>query len=447
MNNHDFLLRVFARSVPALAIGASLLLVACGDKGGAGAPASGGAAAGAGAKVAAPPAPVVGVLEVRPQTIGVMTELPGRLEASRIAQVRARTAGVVQKRLFREGGDVKAGQSLFQIDNAPQMATLQSARASLAKAEANLGQTSALARRYKPLMQANAISKQEYDNALAAEKASRAEVLAAQAAVRTAQINVGYSQVLAPIGGRIGKAQVTEGALVGQGEATLLATIQQLDPLVVNFSQSASDMLRLRKALAGGKLEAAGGNPPVKVMLEDGSVYDKPGRLLFTDATVDATTGQVSFKAEIPNPQGLLLPGLFVKVQIEQSQAGNAILLPQQAVTRGGSGDTVLVANADGSYGPRKVQVGQAQGGQWLILGGLNPGDKVIVDGVMKLNPTVKTVQTTPWEPGKPAMGGKMAGMSETAGMAASAPQPAVSATANAAASTASASSAAAGNR
>lgn len=368
-------------------------LAGCGDK--AGAP---GAAGGAGAGAQAP---AVGVLVVRPQTVGVMAELPGRLEAVRVAQVRARTAGVVQKRLFREGSDVRAGQALFQIDNAPQMAALQSAQAALAKAESNLMQASSTARRYKPLAAANAISKQEYDNALAAERAARAEVQAGQAAVRAARINVGYAQVTAPISGRAGKAAVTEGALVGQGESTLLVTIQQLDPLVVNFTQSASDMLKLRKA--AGLEDAVAANPAVKVVLEDGTVYSQPGRLLFTDATVDPATGQVNLKAEVPNPGRMLLPGLFVKVQIQQTQAENAILLPQQAVTRGANGDTVLVVNADNSYAQRKVQVGPAQGSQWLILGGLNPGDKVIVDGVMKLNPGVKTVQPVPWEPGKPA--------------------------------------------
>ena len=255
--------------------------------------------------------------------VGLVTELPGRLEASRVAQVRARAAGIVQKRLFKEGSTVKAGQPLFTIDSAPYQATLQSAKAQLARAEANAAQAASLAKRYRPLVQANAISKQEYANAVAAQKTTEADVAVARAAVQTAQINVGYASVTAPISGRIGRALVTEGALVGQGEATPLALVQQIDPLFVNFTQSSSEALRLRRAFADGKLQRAsdGNAAQVQVVLEDGSVYPQPGKLLFSDLTVDASTGQITLRAEIPNTKNLLLPGMYVRVRNRASPA------------------------------------------------------------------------------------------------------------------------------
>lgn len=404
--------------VPALVLASALMVAACGDKTGAAAPGQPGAAA---------PPPVVGVVVVQPGNLPVLTELPGRLEASRIAQVRARATGVVQRRLFAEGGWVNAGQPLFQIDSAPYQASLQSARASLARAQASLGQTSAQARRFAPLAAANAISKQEYDNALAAEKASRAEVQAAQAAVRTASINLGYARVTAPISGRIGKALVTEGAMVSANEGTQLAVIQQTNPMVVNFTQSASDLLKLRKAAGAG----VGANPEVNVLLEDGSVYAHRARLLFTDVTVDQATGQVNLRAQVPNPEGLLMPGLYVRVQIEQARMDNVILLPQQAVTRGSSGDTVLVVKPDGSFGPRPVKVGPAQGSQWIILSGLQPGEQVIVDGVMKLRPGMPKVKAVPWQ--APAAGASAAASAAVPASSVAAPASAAAAPASAA--------------
>lgn len=396
--------------VPALVLGSALLLVACGKND----------PAAAGPQGAGAPPPTVGVVVVQPGSQPVLTELPGRLEAFRIAQVRARATGVVQRRLFTEGGWVNAGQPLFQIDSAPYQAALQSARASLARAQASLGQTSAQARRFAPLAAANAISKQEYDNALAAEKASRAEVQAAQAAVRTANINLGYARVTAPISGRIGKALVTEGAMVSATEGTQLAVIQQTNPMVVNFTQSASELLKLRTA-AGAT--GVGANPEVNVLLEDGSVYAHRARLLFTDVTVDQATGQVNLRAEVPNPEGLLLPGLYVRVQIEQARMDNVMLLPQQAVTRGNAGDTVLVVKPDGSFGPRPVKVGPAQGSQWIILSGLQPGEQVIVDGVMKLRPGMQKVKAVPWQaPGAAAPAGAASAPAGTASGVASWP-------------------------
>jgi len=369
----------------------TFLLAACGKSG----DAPGGAPPGGGM----PPAEV-GVVTVQPQDVPLVTELPGRLEASRTAQVRARAAGIVQERLFREGSDVKAGQPLFRIDPAPYQQQVATAQATLARAQANLGQARALAERYRPLVEANAISKQEYANAVAAQKAAEAEVAAGEAAVRTAQINLNYAQVTAPISGRIGRALVTEGALVGQGEATPLAVIQQINPLFVNITQSANEVLALRRAMDQGRLKAAGS--PAKVLLDDGSEYGHPARLLFADLSVDPSSGQVTLRAEVPNPNGMLLPGMYVRVQVEQARAANAILLPQQAVTRSQQGDSVMVVGPDGKVAPRPVKVGSAQGSQWVVLDGLKAGEQVMVDGFQKLRPGAP-VKPVPWNNGKPA--------------------------------------------
>jgi membrane fusion protein (multidrug efflux system) len=348
------------------------------------------------------PAPQVGVITVQPGDVGLQTELPGRLEASRVAQVRARAAGILQQRLFREGSDVRVGQPLFRIDAAPYQATLRSAEATLARAQANLSNTRAIAERYAPLVAEKAISQQDYTNAVAAQKAAEADVAAATAAVQTARINLGYATVTAPISGRIGRALVTEGALVGQGEATALAVVQQVDPLYVNFTQSAAEAMRLQRALEAGQLKSAGiGAAAVRVVLDDGSEYPRPGRLLFSDLTVDATTGQVSLRAEVPNPGGKLLPGLYVRVRLEQAVARDAITLPQQAVTRTAQGDSVKVVGADGKIENRPVKIGAQQGGRWVVLDGLKAGEQVMVDGFQKVAmlPPGTPVQPVPWSP------------------------------------------------
>ncbi len=345
----------------------------------------------------------VGVVTVQPQDVALVTELPGRLEAARVAQVRARAAGIVQERLFREGSDVKAGQPLFRIDAAPYQQQVASAQATLARAQANQGQARALAERYRPLVEANAISKQDYANAVAAQQAANAEVAAAEAAVRTAQINLNYALVTAPISGRIGRALVTEGALVGQGEPTPLATIQQIHPLFVNITQSSSEILALRRAVEQGRLKG-GGSAPAKVLLEDGTEYNQPARLLFADLSVDPTSGQVALRAEVPNPNGLLLPGMYVRVLLQQATASNAILLPQQAVTRSQQGDSVMVVGEGGKVAPRQVKVGSAQNGQWVILDGLKPGEQVVADGFQKMQMAPGApVKPVPWNGGKPA--------------------------------------------
>lgn len=366
----------------------TVLLAGCGKGGG-----------GAGAGGSPPPAEV-GVVTVSLGDVGLVTELPGRLEASRVAQVRARAAGILQKRLFREGSDVKAGQALFTIDPAPYAAAAASANASQARAEANVAQTTALAERYKTLVEANAVSKQEYANAVAAQKQAEADVAVAKANVQTAGINLGYAAVTSPISGRIGRALVTEGALVGQGEATQLAVVQQINPMYVNFTQSASEVMKLRSAMEKGQFKRADGAAAasVRIVLEDGSEYAKAGRLLFSDLTVDATTGQITLRAEVPNPTGELLPGLYVRVRLEQAQASNAITLPQQAVTRSTQGDSVMVVGNDGKVMPRSIKIGSAKGTQWVVLDGLKAGDKVMVDGFQKLRPGA-TVKPVPWQP------------------------------------------------
>nr|WP_066271563.1 efflux RND transporter periplasmic adaptor subunit [Hydrogenophaga palleronii] len=367
------------------------------------------------------PAPEVGVVTVAPGDVGLTTELPGRLEASRVAEVRARAAGILQQRLFREGSDVKAGQALFRIDPAPYAAQLQSAQANLARSQANLTQAAALAERYAPLVKENAISQQEYASAVAAQKQAEADVAAGKAAVQSANISLGYASVNAPISGRIGRALVTEGALVGQGDATGLAVIQQINPMYVNFTQSATDVFKLRKAMDSGQFKSAGAQAAaVQVVLEDGSVYELPGRLLFSDLTVDTTTGQVMLRAEVPNPKGTLLPGLYVRVRLEQAKATNAITLPQQSVTRSAQGDTVSVVDAEGKISPRQVKVGGQQNGQWVILDGLKTGEQVMVDGFQKLQmmPPGTPVKAVPWQ----ASGAAAAPAAAAAEPAASAP-------------------------
>jgi len=372
-------------------------LVACSPSGTP--PAAGGKGPGGGM-----PAPQVGVITVQPGDVGLQTELPGRLEASRVAQVRARAAGILQQRLFREGSDVRVGQPLFRIDAAPYQATLRSAEASLARAQANLSNTRAIAERYAPLVAEKAISQQDYTNAVAAQKAAEADVAAATAAVQTARINLGYATVTAPISGRIGRALVTEGALVGQGEATALAVVQQVDPLYVNFTQSAADVLRLTRAIEAGRFKRSGAQAAqVRVVLDDGSEHPQMGKLLFADLSVDSSTGQVTLRAEVPNPGGKLLPGLYVRVRLEQAQASNAIGLPQQAVTRTQQGDTVTLIDDQGQRVPRQVKIRQGQNGQWVVTEGLKAGEQVIVDGFQKMFVPGAPVNPVPWTP--PAAG------------------------------------------
>ncbi|MEO8081902.1 MAG: efflux RND transporter periplasmic adaptor subunit [Caldimonas sp.] len=407
----------------ACVIALAAVLAACGPKTDGAAGAKGPGAGGA------PPPAEVGVITVEPKPVGLVTELPGRLEASRVAQVRARVAGIVLKRLFTEGSDVRAGQALFRIDSAPYQTVVASAQAALSRAKANATQATAQAERYKPLLAANAISKQDYINAVAAQKQAEADVAAAKASVQSGQINLGYATVSAPISGRIGRALVTEGALVGQGEATPLAIVQQVDPMYVNFTQSTTDVLKLRKTIASGKFKRAVGadSASVRIVLEDGSLYPQPGKLLFTDLTVDPTSGQVTLRAEVPNPGGLLLPGMYVRVRLEQAQTPTGIVVPQQAVTRGTTGDSVMVVGADGKVAPRPVKVGTAQGGDWVILDGLKTGERVMVDGFQKLRGDAP-VKPVPWQPPGAAASGAASGPAAGAPSASSVPASAAAA-------------------
>ena len=366
----------------------------------------------------APPAQV-GVVTISPSSVPLVNELPGRVEAARTAQVRARVTGIVQKVMFREGSDVKAGQALFQIDPAPYAAALASAQATLAKAQANQVQAAALAQRYRPLKEAHAISDQEYVNAQAAQAQAEADVAAGRAAVQTAQLNLGYAVATAPIAGRIGRALVTEGALVSQTEATQLALVQQTDPVYVNSTQTVAELRRLRQALASGRATAPAA-VPVRIVLDDGTELARNGRLLFSDVSVDATSGQVSLRAEVPNPDLQLLPGMYVRVRLAQAQLTQAVLLPQQAVTRSAAGDTVLVVGADNKPAPRPVKVGGSQQGQWVVLDGLQAGEKVIVEGFQRMRPG-QPVAPVPWTPGASAP----AGTTPTAGSAPAASTPA----------------------
>ena len=374
-----------------LLLGAAGLLAACGQS----------AAPPAAASGQAPPPAQVGVVTVSRSTVGLVTELPGRTEASRMAQVRARVAGILLSRQFTEGSEVRANQTLFQIDAAPYKATLASAQAGLARAEANLTSAQAQAERYKPLAAAHAVSEQDLIAAVAAQKLAEADVAAAKAAIQSAQINVGYATVTTPISGRIGRALVTEGALVGQGEATQLALVQQINPMYINFTQPVADVLRLRTAIANGTLKSAGGAEAaqVRIVMDDGSVYPIAGKLLFSDLSVDPTSGQITLRAEVPNPKGVLLPGMYVRAQLQQAAVGGAILLPQQAVQRSQQGDSVKVVGADGMVETRPVKIGNGKDGQWVVLSGLNDGDQVVIDGFQKMMGKAP-VKPVPWTPG-----------------------------------------------
>ena len=406
------------RCTPLLAVALALLVAACGAKKD-DAAGAGGKGPGAGG---APPPAEVGVVTVQPHPVGLVTELPGRLEASRVAQVRARVPGILLKRVFVEGSDVKAGQLLFLIDSAPLQSQVAAAQAQIARAQASLAQAAAQAERYKPLVEANAISKQDYVNAVAAQKTAEADVAASKANLRSAQISLGYASVTAPISGRIGRTLVTEGALVGQGEATPLAVIQQINPMYVNFTQSTTELLDLRRAVESGRFKAAGGEQAasVRIVLEDGSVYPQPGKLLFTDLSVDPTSGQITLRAEVPNPKGLLLPGMYVRVRLEQAQTPTGIVVPQQAVQRGSTGDSVMVVDAEGKVTPRPVKVGTARGGDWVILEGLKAGEMVMVDGFQKLRGGAP-VKPVPWQPA--AASSAASGSARAASTAASTPR------------------------
>lgn len=362
-----------AMRAAALAASVALALSSCGKADEA---AQGGQPAGREA-----PAPVVGVVTVHPQTVALTVELPGRLESLRTADVRAQVGGIIQKRLFQEGSYVRAGQPLYQIDSSTYEAGLESARAQLATAQATLAKADADLARYKPLVSADAISKQEYDAAVTAKRSAEASVKAAQAAIKSAGINLNRSRITAPISGFIGQSKVSEGTLLNAGDTTVLATIRQTNPMYVNVTQSASEVMKLRRQIAEGKLLAADGAIAVGIKFDDGTVYPEKGRLLFADPTVDESTGQITLRAAVSNDQNILMPGLYVRVLMDQVAADNAFIVPQQAVTRGAK-DTVMIVNAQGGMEPREVTVAQQQGTNWIVTSGLKDGDKVVVEGI-----------------------------------------------------------------
>ncbi|MBH5329655.1 efflux RND transporter periplasmic adaptor subunit [Eikenella sp. S3360] len=348
------------------------------------------------------PAPVVSVLTVKAQDTTISTSLPGRLESFRSAEIRPQVSGIIQRRLFQEGSYVQAGQALYQLDDATYSASLASARAQLAAAEAAQAKANADLARYQPLVAADAISKQEYDAAVAAQRSAVANVSAARAAIRSAQVNVNHARITAPISGYIGRSNVSEGALLTAGSTTVLATIQQTNPMYVNVTQSALDVMKLRRQIAEGQMSAVNGAVEVSIIMEDGSEYPQKGRLLFTDPTVNETTGQVSLRVEIPNEDNVLLPGLYVQVRLPQAQVSSAYLIPQRAVTRGAK-DTVVVVAADGSMRPQEVTIAGQSGNNWIITGGLKDGDKVAVDGTMIAGMMgAQKVQVQEWQASQP---------------------------------------------
>ncbi|MBM2650885.1 efflux RND transporter periplasmic adaptor subunit [Burkholderia sp. AU33545] len=351
-----------------------------------------------GKKESAPPpqTPEVGVVTVQPQAVPVFSELPGRTSAFLVAQVRARVDGIVLRREFTEGTDVKAGQRLYKIDPAPYIAALNSAKATLAKAQANLVTQNALVARYKVLVAANAVSKQDYDNAVATQGQAAADVAAGKAAVDTAQINLGYTDVVSPITGRVGISQVTPGAYVQASQATLMSTVQQLDPVYVDLTQSSLEGLKLRQDVQSGRLKTSGpGAAKVSLILEDGKTYSEVGKLQFSDVTVDQATGSVTIRAVFPNPGRVLLPGMFVRARIEEGVNENAFLVPQIGVTHDQKGQAIaMVVNASNKVEPRTLKTSGMRGQDWIVEGGLQAGDHVIVQGGEKVRPgaTVKSV-------------------------------------------------------
>lgn len=374
----------------------TLVLAACGE----------GDKKAAGPGAGAPPPPEVEVVTVAPATATLTQELPGRLQALRTAQVRARVEGVVEKRLFAEGSDVEAGAPLFQLD-------ARTYRAAAASAESDVAVARITLERYKPLLDMKAVSKQEYDLA-------EAKVKQAEAVLAKANLDLENANVLAPISGRIGRALVTEGALVGKGEATHLATIEQLNPIYANFTQSNADLLRLQQAVKAGKLKRSG-ETRVDLVLEDGSLYPQQGRILFADLAVDPNTGSVQMRAEFPNPKNELLPGMFVRIRFPQALAENALRVPQRAVQAGAAGQYVMMVGPENKVVPLPVKTGGMTGSDWIIAEGLKGGEQVIVNGLQKARPgsPVTPVQANAAAaPAAQAMAGMSGGMGAMAGTA-----------------------------
>ena len=337
-----------------------------------------------------PPGPAeVAVMTVQQEKVAITTELSGRTSPYRIAEIRPQVNGIIQKRMFVEGSDVTAGRALYQIDPAPFQAALDNAKAALGRAEANLPAIRLRAERFRELLADKAVSQQDYDDASAALKQSEADIQYWKATVETARINLGYTRIIAPITGRIGKSNVTEGALVAAFQPVALATIQQLDPIYVDVPQSTAELLRLQRRLADGRLNQNGKNQnKVRIIMEDGTPYSQEGTFQFRDVSVDSTTGSVMLRIVVPNPKGFLLPGMFVRAVVQEGVNAQAMLIPQQAVTRDPKGTPVtLIVDAEGKVQLRTLVLDRAIGDRWLVSSGLAPGDRVIIDGVQKARP------------------------------------------------------------
>ncbi|CAG2093036.1 efflux RND transporter periplasmic adaptor subunit [Xanthomonas arboricola pv. juglandis] len=377
----------------AAAVAATVLLSACGSPPGGPPPEEG--------------MPEMGVLTVKPQPVTLTTELPGRTVPYLIAEVRPQVGGIVQSRQFTEGGDVKAGQTLYQIDPATYRASYASAQATLAKAQANLRTARLKAERYTELVQIKAISQQDGDDTAAALGQAEADVAAGKASVETARINLAFARLDAPISGRIGRSSVTPGALVTANQATALTTIQQLDPIYIDVTQPSAALLRLKQAMARGELEKAGDDAAkVSLLLEDGSTYPLQGHLAFSDVTVDQNTGSITLRAVFPNPNAELLPGMYVRAVLQEGIKEQGVLVPQQAVSRNGAGKpTAFVVGADHKLHLRVLETDREVGDQWLVRSGLKPGEQLVVEGVSRARDGIE-VKTVPWQPkGRPAAG------------------------------------------
>ncbi|MCZ7590670.1 MAG: efflux RND transporter periplasmic adaptor subunit [Kiritimatiellae bacterium] len=341
----------------------------------------------AGAGFSAGP-PEVGVVTIKAERMPITVELPGRISASLVAEVRPQVTGIILKRLFEEGADVKEGDVLYQIDPALYEAALSSAKAALAHTEANLASLRSQMARLEELIKIHAISQQQYDDTDAALKQAEAELAANKAAIETAKINLGYTQIKAPISGRIGKSSVTVGALVTANQGAALATVQLLNPVYADAPQTSANLLRLRQSITAGHMTSDGAGTPAHLVLEDGSTYSEQGTLQFSDVTVDPTTGSVDLRSSFPNPDGVLLPGMYVRVTVEEGISDRAILVPQRGVTFNPRGEPVaMVVNAENKAEERVLDIGRSINNSWLVLEGLQDGDRVIVEGTLRVRP------------------------------------------------------------
>lgn len=358
-----------------LTIASALTLIACSDNGGKANAQGGGAQK-----------PVVTVIDTVSTSVPLISELPGRTTPYLVAEIRPQVGGIVQKRLFKEGGEVEAGQPLYQIDPATYQASYDSARAALARAQATLKSARLTAKRYAELVKIEAVSTQANDDAQAALAQAEADVASARAAVTSAKVNLDYTRITSPIAGRIGRSSVTRGALVTANQSTALATVQQLDPIYVDLTQSTAELLSLREQIAKGKVKARDGQVPVTLLFENGSQYGQTGALAFSEVTVDETTGSVTLRAQFPNPEGMLLPGMYVRARIEQGETTNAVLVPHKALTRNARGEAqVLLVNNEGKVEARTVTADQSRGDQWIVTNGLSGGEKLITEGLQKV--------------------------------------------------------------